>query len=37
MECIVEETGGQGVEFSSGKIVIRAPVKDGKIGFRIFN
>jgi len=28
MECNVEETGGQIVESSSGKIVIRAPVKD---------
>jgi hypothetical protein len=36
MECNIEEM----VESSSGKIVIRAPVKDEKewqVGFRIFN
>ena len=40
MECNIEEIGGQIVESSNGKIVIRAPVKDEKewqIGFRIFN
>jgi len=40
MECNIEEIGGQIVECSNGKTVIRAPVKDeknGKIGFRIFN
>ena len=30
MECNIEETGGQIVESSNGKIVIRAPVKDEK-------
>jgi hypothetical protein len=40
MEYNVEEIGGQIVESSNGKNVIRAPIKDemnGKIGFRIFN
>jgi len=30
MECNIEEIGGQIVESSSGKTVIRAPVKDEK-------
>jgi hypothetical protein len=30
MECNIEETGGQIVESSNGKIVIRAPLKDEK-------
>ena len=30
MECNIEEIGGQIVESSNGKIVIRAPVKDEK-------
>ena len=30
MECNIEETGGQIVECSNGKIVIRAAVKDEK-------
>jgi hypothetical protein len=28
MECNIEEIGGQIVESSNGKIVIRSPVKD---------
>jgi len=30
MECYIEEIGGQIVESSNGKNVIRAPVKDEK-------
>jgi len=30
MECNIEEIGGQIVESSNGKTVIRAPVKDEK-------
>jgi hypothetical protein len=30
MECSIEKFGGQTVESSSGKTVIRAPVKDEK-------
>ena len=30
MECNIEEIGGQIIECSNGKIVIRAPVKDEK-------
>jgi len=40
MEWNIAEVGGQIVECSKGKIVIRAPVKDeknDKIDFRIFN
>jgi len=40
MECNIEEAGGQIVECSNRKIVIRAPVKDeknDKIDIRIFN
>jgi hypothetical protein len=40
MEWNIAEAGGQIVECSEGKIVIRAPVKDEKnekIAFRIFN
>jgi hypothetical protein len=39
MEYNIAEVGGQIVECSKGKFVIRAPIKDekNKIEFRIFN
>jgi hypothetical protein len=39
-ECNIERIGEQIVESSSGKNVIRAPLKmkkNGKLGFRVFN